>query len=435
MAVHVLGFMASNPIEIASVVGFGSFTWLLGILEPAVAGYALRLYRKLGERIAWWVFATFSLLALGHFLHASGATSRVIDSPVSSNIVALLIPFLLLIGMAHTESTVIDHSRKKRKEPEPRVQNDPHAQKRIADLIQQTDGLREQVVRLAEREKNLQQREKDLENCAQQYYLLFTNNPQPMWVFDLRSLQILAANDAAQVQYGFTQQEFLARTARDLLPAQETEAFLADVGRPAPDGQSRRVWHQRHKDGSTFEVEVRAIDLKYADCAARLILASDSTHGEVGGSMLQQEEKLEVISGVVGAVAPATAVQPASAPSGPKTILLVEPDARMRTMMRTVLEWNRYRVVETDSPSLAMTVWPSQSKHVDLLLTDVTLPGAVSGRQLAEQLRRDKPSMKVLYTYDSSKRPDGLEQLKAQELVAKPFTSVELLESISRCIH
>src|SRR6266850_7719772 len=433
MAVHVLGFMASNPVEFASVVGFGSFTWLLGILEPAVAGYALRLYRKLGARIAWWVFATFSLLALGHFLHASGATSRVIDSPVSSNIVALLIPFLLLIGMAHTESTLID-ARMKRKEPELRVQNDPHAQKRIADLIQQTEGLREQVARLAEREKSL-------ENSAQQYYLLFTNNPQPMWVFDLRSLQILAANDAAQVQYGFTQQEFLGRTARDLLPAEETEAFLADVGRPADDGQSRRVWHQRHKDGSTFEVEVRAVDLNYADCAARLIVASDSTHRQVGdpncqvgGSELRQEEKLEVISGVVSAVAPATAVQPASAPSGPKTILLVEPDARMRTMMRTVLEWNRYRVVETDSPSLAMTVWPSQSKNVDLLLTAITLPGAVSGRQLAEQLRRDKPSMKVLYTYDSSKRPDGFEQLKAQELVAKPFTSVELLESISRCV-
>ena len=442
MAVHVLGFMASNPVEFASVVGFGSFTWLLGILEPAVAGYALRLYRKLGAQIAWWVFATFSLLALGHFFHASGATSRVIDSPVSSNIVALLIPFLLLIGMAHTESTVVGSARMNRKEREPRVQNDPHAQKRIADLIQQTEGLREQVVRLAEREKSLQEREKSLENSAQQYYLLFTNNPQPMWVFDLRSLQILAANDAAQVQYGFTQQEFLGRTARDLLPAEDTEAFLADVGRPADDGQSRRVWNQRHKDGSTFEVEVRAVDLNYADCAARLIVASDSTHRQVGdpncqvgGSELRQEEKLEVISGVVSAVAPATAVQPTSARSGQKTILLVEPDARMRTMMRTVLEWNRYRVVETDSPSLAMTVWPSQSKNVDLLLTAVTLPGAVSGRQLAEQLRRDKPSMKVLYTYDSSKRPDGFEQLKAQELVAKPFTSVELLESISRSIH
>jgi CheY-like chemotaxis protein len=189
-------------------------------------------------------------------------------------------------------------------------------------------------------------------------------------------------------------------------------------------------------------VEVRAIDLNYVDCAARLIVASDRTdcqvggsNCQVGGSELRQEEKLEVISGVVGAVAPATAVKPTSAPVAPKTILLVEPDSRMRTMMRTVLEWNGYRVVEADSPSLAMTLWPSQSKNVDLLLTAVTLPGAVSGRQLAEQLRRDKPSMKVLYTHDSSKGSDGFEQLNAQELVAKPFTSVELLESISRSIH
>jgi two-component system, cell cycle sensor histidine kinase and response regulator CckA len=653
MAVHVLGFMASNPIEIASVVGLGSFTWLFGILEPAVAGYALRLYRILGARVGWWVFATFSLLALGHFLHASGATSRVIDSPVSSNIVALLIPFLLLIGMAHTESTVIGSARLKRKERELRTQKDSAAEKRIAEVVQETEGLREQVVRLAEREKNLQEREKSLENSAQQYYLLFTNSPQPMWVFDLRSLQILAANNAAQVQYGFTLNEFMGRTARDLLPAEDTEAFLADVGRPAHDGQSRRVWNQRHKDGSTFKVEVRAIDLNYADCPARLILASDSTDCRVGAPMLQQEEKLQVISGVVSAVArhfenllgsitaeadrllskpgdaevgesvkrisaaairaaavtqqlltvgaqrpvekkaldlnrflaqlepgvrriagssisfekqyalervfimadsrlledivlnlvlnareampaggtlslkastvrlnrsssrrvgkeetfvclklrdtgcgmtpeaqarlfepffapretgesrglglasvygavrqlggwievateiaagtefslyfpscaaPATAVQPTSASGAAKTILLVEPDSRMRMMMRTALEWNGYRVVETDSSSLAMTLWPSQSKNVDLLLTDVTLPGAVSGRELAKELRRDKPSMQVLYTYDSNKSSDGFEQLKAEELVAKPFTTIELLESISRCI-
>jgi len=104
-------------------------------------------------------------------------------------------------------------------------------------------------------------------------------------------------------------------------------------------------------------------------------------------------------------------------------------------MMRTALEWNGYRVVETDSSSLAITLWPSQSKTVDLLLTDVTLPGAMSGRQLAEKLCRDKPAMQVLYTYDSSKKnPDGFDQLKPEELVAKPFTTIELLESITRSI-
>jgi hypothetical protein len=151
MSVHALGFMASNPIEFASAIGFAPLTWLFAVLEPAVAGYALRLYRKLGERVAWWVFATFALLALGHFLHASGATSRVIDSPVSSNIFALLVPFLLLIGMAHTESTVINDARKKRKERDLRDQNESEAQKRVAQFAQETNGLREQVVRIAER--------------------------------------------------------------------------------------------------------------------------------------------------------------------------------------------------------------------------------------------------------------------------------------------
>lgn len=650
---HALGFMSSNPIEFASAIGFAPLTWLFGILEPAVAGYALRLYRKLGERIGWWVFATFALLALGHFLHASGATSRVIDSPVSSNIFAILVPFLLLIGMAHTESTVLEDARKKRKERELRDQNDSAAEKKIAEAVQETGGLREQVVRLAKREKDLEAREKELENCAQQYFQLFTNNPQPMWVFDLQSLQILAANNAAQVQYGFTEQEFISKTARDLLQAQDTEGFLAHVGRPADNGQSRRVWHQQRKDGSTFEAEVRGADLNYADRPARLIVASDNTNGQAGESKLQPEEKLEVISGVVGAVArhfenvlgsisveterlliksadtevgesvkrisaaanraaavtqqlltagaqrpfekealdlnrflgqlepnvrriadssiifekqyapepafmmadshllehivlnlvlnareampqggtlslkisatrlrkggndgkfvclkvrdtgcgmspetqarlfepffapretgesrglglasvhgavkqlegwihvatkigagtefslyfpscaaPATPVEASSASSAStaKTILLVEPSPRMRALMRTALEWHGYRVVEADSSSLAMTLWPSQSKNIDLLLTDVTLPGTMSGHQLAEKLRRDRPSMQVLYTYDSSKnseRPPGFEQLKAEELIAKPFTTIELLESI-RSIH
>jgi PAS domain S-box-containing protein len=652
MSVHALGFMASNPIYFASAIGFVPLAWLFGILEPAVAGYALRLYRKLGERVAWWVFATFALLALGHFLYASGAISRVIDSPVSSNIFALLVPFLLLIGMAHTESTVVDAARKKRKERDLREQNDSAVEKRIAQAVQETEGLRDQLVRLAEREKTLAAREKDLENCAQQYYLLFTNNPQPMWVFDVRSLQILAANNAAQVQYGFTMNEFMSKTARDLLPPQDMAAFLEEVGRPARDAQPRRVWHQRRKDGSTFEVELRATDLNYGDRPARLLLADDTGDCQADNSKLKQDEKLDVISGVVGAVArhfdsllggisadadhllskpadteisesvkristaanrataltqqlltagaqlpfekkaldfnrflgqiepnvrriagstitfekqyapehlsimadshllehivlslvlnareampkggtlslkvsatrlrkgdtdgkfvclkvrdtgcgmspetqshlfepffapresgenrglglasvhgavkqlegwihvatkigagtefslyfpscaaPAHAapLQPTSAAtaSTAKTILLVEPSPRMRTMMRTALEWNGYRVVETDSSSLAMTLWPGQSKNIDLLLTDVTLPGTMSGRQLADQLRRDKPSMQVLYTYDSAERPAGLDQLKVEELVSKPFTTIELLESITRSI-
>jgi nitrogen-specific signal transduction histidine kinase len=128
---------------------------------------------------------------------------------------------------------------------------------------------------------------------------------------------------------------------------------------------------------------------------------------------------------------PAPAIEPKSASSVSKTILLVEPDSRIRTMARTALEWNGYRVVETDSASLAITLWPSRAESIDLLLTEMALPDAISGQQLAEQLSSAKPALKVLYMHDSN-RSDGVEQLKPEEFVSKPFTSVDLLECISR---
>ncbi len=287
--------MVTNSVYFASALGLAPLTWLLGILEPAVAGYALRLYRILGSRVAWWVFTTFCLLALGHAFHASGA-SRFFGSSVLFDVVMGLVPFLLLIGMVHTESALVTSVRTGRTERELQAKKESETQQKITELVQETEELRNQVADLAQREKSLQ-------NSAQQYYLLFTNNPQPMWVFDLRSLQILAVNDAAQAQYGFSINEFMSKTARDLVPAQETETFLRDVARPAHDGQPRGVWRQCRKDGSIFEAEVRAIDLKHADRPVRLILASDNTHHQRNDSMLQREQKMELIAKVVTTVA------------------------------------------------------------------------------------------------------------------------------------
>src|SRR5262245_61050249 len=49
-----------------------------------------------------------------------------------------------------------------------------------------------------------------IQDAAEQYRLLFEGNPNPMWVFDLETLQILAVNDTALAHYGYTRDEFLA---------------------------------------------------------------------------------------------------------------------------------------------------------------------------------------------------------------------------------
>jgi DNA-binding LytR/AlgR family response regulator len=68
-----------------------------------------------------------------------------------------------------------------------------------------------------------------------------------------------------------------------------------------------------------------------------------------------------------------------------------------------------------------------------LLLTAVALPGGVSGRDLADRLRKAKPTLKVLFTYDANKFLDANRDVSAAELVAKPFSSAALLARLGEC--
>ena len=50
----------------------------------------------------------------------------------------------------------------------------------------------------------------------EQYRLLFESNPHPMWVYDRKTLSLLAVNDAAIQHYGYSRDEFLSITIKDI---------------------------------------------------------------------------------------------------------------------------------------------------------------------------------------------------------------------------
>jgi signal transduction histidine kinase/ActR/RegA family two-component response regulator len=85
------------------------------------------------------------------------------------------------------------------------------------------------------------------------------------------------------------------------------------------------------------------------------------------------------------------------APLGTETILVVEDDTAVRHLTITVLEGCGYTVVATGEPDEALFMVEQRGDAIDLLLTDVVMPG-LSGRQLVEQLRVAHPLLKVLYT-------------------------------------
>jgi hypothetical protein len=137
-----------------------------------------------------------------------------------------------------------------------------------------------------------------------QYRLLFEDHPQPMWVFDRETLAFLAVNKAAIARYGYTRDEFLAMTIRDIRPPEEVPA-LQELVRTSHAGlmQSEGSWRHRRRDGTTFEVEVTRHTLTFAGRPAGLVMAQDVTERRQLEAQLRQSQKLESLGRLAGGVA------------------------------------------------------------------------------------------------------------------------------------
>ncbi len=87
---------------------------------------------------------------------------------------------------------------------------------------------------------------------------------------------------------------------------------------------------------------------------------------------------------------------PVSVGGGVETILLVEDESMVRALARQVLELSGYTVLEAEHGQAALLV-AQQHQPIHLLLTDLIMPGGLTGRELAERLESTHPEMKVLY--------------------------------------
>jgi len=116
---------------------------------------------------------------------------------------------------------------------------------------------------------------------------------------------------------------------------------------------------------------------------------------------------------------------------GSETVLLVEDEEGVRKLVGGILARHGYRVLEASSGEEAIAVAQEFSGKIDLLLSDVVLLG-MSGRELAERLRLQMPSLKVIYmsgyTDDAIVRHGVLTQ--SAEFLQKPFNSDTLLRKL-----
>ncbi len=123
---------------------------------------------------------------------------------------------------------------------------------------------------------------------------------------------------------------------------------------------------------------------------------------------------------------PPTAAMPDSLPSGTETILVVEDEEDVRQLACRVLAGLGYRIIQAADGKSALAVLAREP--VDLLFTDVVLPGGLTGPQIAEQARARRPELPVLYT--SGYTGNAIQQLEgnvaAVRLISKPYAIEEL---------
>jgi PAS domain S-box-containing protein len=119
--------------------------------------------------------------------------------------------------------------------------------------------------------------EKELYKSEEKYRLLFANNPQPMWIYELETLAFLEVNQAAMKHYGYSKEEFLSMTLKDIRPEEDIPALLEDIKNTHLNLNSAGEWRHLKKNGELINVEITSHSVIFNDRKARHILVNDIT--------------------------------------------------------------------------------------------------------------------------------------------------------------
>jgi PAS domain S-box-containing protein len=134
------------------------------------------------------------------------------------------------------------------------------------------EHLRLVSAKLSEKVTELEVTRQELDRTATAYELLFRAQPEAAWVFDLGTLRFIEVNDAAIHRYGYTRDDFLAMTIKDI-NGPETEPKLSPLLHLEQSGPRLH----RKKDGTLIEVEILTHDVNYRGQRSRYVMAQDMT--------------------------------------------------------------------------------------------------------------------------------------------------------------
>ena len=118
----------------------------------------------------------------------------------------------------------------------------------------------------------------------------------------------------------------------------------------------------------------------------------------------------------------------------PRTIFLVEDETPLREMASMILKRLGHEVVVAQDGQEALSLWPQHRGKIDLLLTDMVMPGGISGRELADQLLRETPGMRVIYStgYSMDLSSSDIKLVEGVNCLPKPYDATTLIRTVEK---
>lgn len=225
------------------------------------------------------------------------------------------------------------------------------------------------------------------------------------------------ANTAAEAFTGVNSAEIIDRSIWETFPALQSSAFEGQVKRAMAEG--KRIPFEFHYAPSAKWCDVEAVPVS----------------GGVAVYLLDTTERHKALDRSKGArIGEDLPLQKAPAAENGLTVLLVDDDESMRRVTRRILARSGFSVLEAEHGADALRVAAQHQDKIDLLVTDVLMPG-IRGPELVEELIVRSPNLRVLYM--SGYTDDDISRWGLQPGMAfihKPFTSEGFTEAINEVL-
>ena len=149
----------------------------------------------------------------------------------------------------------------------------------VSDYILKDDltsmSLYKSIIYSSERKKNIIA----LEESEKRYSEVFHFSPLPMWIVDLNTLKFLDVNISTVNHYGYTREEFLSMTLKDIRPNSELTKLNKAIAedKQTPSTNSNRVVTHKRKSGEIMQVEIQIAPIRYNGKTVSVVIANDIT--------------------------------------------------------------------------------------------------------------------------------------------------------------